>query len=69
MNAETLSRFCAVRELDYVEAGISQGVRGAWFQTRKRVRQFFTDAEVIEFTERVRSGSDRHDKVKGTFTS
>jgi hypothetical protein len=69
MNAETLARFCAVRELDYVEQGISHGARGAWFQTRKRVRQFFTDAEVLEFNERVRTGSDRHKQVNGTFTS
>jgi hypothetical protein len=69
MNAETLARFCAVRELDYVEQGLAHGVRGAWFQTRKRVRQFFTDAEVIEFTEKVRTGSDRHKQVNGTFTS
>jgi hypothetical protein len=69
MNAETLARFCAVRELDYVEQGISQGIRGAWFQTRKRERKFFTDAEVIDFTEKVRTGSDRHAKVHGSFTS
>jgi hypothetical protein len=69
MNAEKLARFCAGRELDYVEQGITQGIRGAWFQTRKRERRFFTDAEVIDFTEKVRTGSDRHTQVKSSFTS
>jgi hypothetical protein len=69
MNAETLARFCAVRELDYVEQGIAQGVRGAWFQTRKRERKFFTDAEVIDFTDKVRTSSDRFTKVNGSYTS
>ena len=32
MNAEKLARFCAIRELDYVEQGMSHGVKGAWFQ-------------------------------------
>jgi hypothetical protein len=69
MNAETLARFCAVRELDYVEQGISQGIRGGWFQTRKRERKFFTDAEVIDFTDKVRTSSDRFTKVNNSFTS
>lgn len=69
MKAETLARFCAVRELDYVEAGISHGIKGAWFQTRKRERRFFTDKEVIDFTEKVKSDSDRHTRVNGSFTS
>ena len=69
MNAQTLAMFCAVRELDYVEQGVSHGVKGAWFQTRKRVRQFFTEEEVLDFTEKVKSSSDRHTRVNPTFTS
>ena len=38
MNAETLVKFCAIRELDYIEQGMSHGVKGAWFQTRKLMR-------------------------------
>jgi hypothetical protein len=66
MNAETLNRFCAVLELDYVEQGMSAGIKGAWFQTRKRERKFYTEDEVQAFTNRVRTESGRH---AATFTS
>jgi hypothetical protein len=69
MNAQTLAMFCAVRELDYVEQGTDHGVKGAWFQTRKRVRKFFTEDEVKEFADRVKSESDRHAQVNPSFTS
>ena len=69
MNAQTLAMFCAVQELDYVEQGMSQGVKGAWFQTRKRVRKFFTETEVLDFTDKVKSSSDRHVKVNPSYTS
>ncbi|MCA8910378.1 MAG: hypothetical protein KDB82_01635 [Planctomycetes bacterium] len=69
MNAEKVARFCAIRELDYVEQGISQGVKGAWFQTRKRERQFFTEKEVIDFNDQVQTESNRHAQVSDSFTS
>lgn len=67
MNAETLTRFCRVLELDYVEQGISGGCKGAWFQTRKRERKFYTEDEVEAFDTRVQSESSRHARV--SFTS
>ncbi|MCA8937852.1 MAG: hypothetical protein KDB68_16825 [Planctomycetes bacterium] len=69
MNAEKLARFCAIRELDYVEQGMSHGVKGAWFQTRKRVRQFFTETEVLDFDAQVKADSNRHAQVTPSFTS
>ena len=69
MNAEKVARFCAIRELDYVEQGISQGVKGAWFQTRKRERRFFTEKEVIDFNDQVQTESNRHAQVSDSFTS
>lgn len=69
MNAEKLARFCAIRELDYVEQGMSQGVKGAWFQTRKRERQFYTEQEVVDFNLKVQADSNRHARVNGSFTS
>jgi len=69
VNAEKVARFCAIRELDYVEQGISQGVKGAWFQTRKRERQFFTEKEVIDFNDQVQTESNRHAQVSDSFTS
>lgn len=68
MDAATLNTFCAVRELDYVEQGCSDGIRGAWFQTRKRERKFFTDDEVQAFTDKVKSDSNRHARIH-SFTS
>ncbi|MCB9936491.1 MAG: hypothetical protein H6840_12465 [Planctomycetes bacterium] len=69
MNAETLVKFCAIRELDYIEQGMSHGVKGAWFQTRKRERRFFSEDELREFNEKVKSDSNRHARVNPSFTS
>jgi hypothetical protein len=69
VNAEKVARFCAIRELDYIEQGINHGIRGAWFQTRKRERQFFTEQEVIDFNEHVQTESNRHAQVNNSFTS
>lgn len=68
MNAQKLATFCNVLELAYVEQGISHGVRGAWFQTRKRERKFYTEDEVVNFTDKVKEDSSRHAKVD-SFTS
>lgn len=68
MNAQKLSTFCAVRELSFVEQGVRQGVKGAWFETRKRERRFFTESEVIEFADEVKTQSDRHPVIQ-SFTS
>ncbi|MCC7509643.1 MAG: hypothetical protein IT464_09730 [Planctomycetes bacterium] len=67
MNAATLATFCAVRELTFVEAGVADGNKGGWFQTRKRQRQFYTEQEITDFTNRVKSESARRNAV--TFTS
>jgi len=68
MNAETLSRFCRVLELDYVEQGMSAGCKGAWFQNRKRERKFYSEDEVQAFNTKVQTESNRHAKVN-SFTS
>ena len=68
MNAQKLSTFCAVRELSFVEQGVRQGVKGAWFETRKRERRFFTESEVIEFADEVKTQSDRLPVIQ-SFTS
>ena len=68
MNAETLSRFCRVLELDYVEQGMNGGCKGAWFQTRKRERKFYSEDEVQAFDSRVQTKSSRNAKVQ-SFTS
>ncbi len=68
MNAQKLSTFCAVRELSFVEQGVRQGVKGAWFETRKRERRFFTESEVITFADEVKTQSDRLPVIQ-SFTS
>lgn len=68
MNAQKLSTFCAVRELSFVEQGVRQGIKGAWFETRKRERRFFTESEVIEFADEVKTQSDRLPVIQ-SFTS
>lgn len=69
MNAARLATFCAVRELTFVEAGIADGQKGGWFQTRKRERAFFTEGEITEFADRVKAESARIRKVAESFTS
>lgn len=68
MNANTLATFCAIRELSYVEQGVANGVRGAWFQDRNRERSFYTDIEVEDFARKVQKDSSRHKQVT-SFTS
>lgn len=68
MNAQKLATFCNVLELAYVEQGMSHGVRGAWFQTRRRERKFFTEDQMVTFTDKVEEDSGRHRQVN-TFTS
>jgi hypothetical protein len=69
MNAAKLATFCAVRELTFVEAGVADGIKGGWFQTRKRERAFFTEQEVAEFADKVKAGSNRHRQTQASFTS
>lgn len=68
MNAQKLSTFCAVRELSFVEQGVRQGIKGAWFETRKRERRFFTESEVVTFADEVKTQSDRLPVIQ-SFTS
>ena len=46
MEAATITIFCAIRELSYVEQGVLEGVRGGWFETRRRERRFFANEEI-----------------------
>jgi hypothetical protein len=68
MNAAKLVTFCAVREMTFVEQGSRDGVRGAWFETRKRERCFYTEQEVEEFADKVRTTSKRL-RAQQTYTS
>lgn len=69
MNAAKLATFCAVRELTFVEAGVADGHKGGWFQTRKRERAFYTENEIAEFADRVKVESARIRRVAESFTS
>jgi hypothetical protein len=69
MNASTLATYCAVRELVYVEQGLSQGVKGAWFQNRSRERMFVKEQDIHEFTEKVRREALNHRQLHVSFTS
>ncbi|MCC6464736.1 MAG: hypothetical protein IT463_05290 [Planctomycetes bacterium] len=53
MDAATLTTFCAVRELSFVEQGVREGAKGAWFENRRRQRTFFSDDEITQFAARV----------------
>lgn len=54
MDAASLTCFCRVRELSYVEQTVQGGVKGAWFENRKRERKFYTEVEVDNFATEVK---------------
>lgn len=66
MNAANIATFCAVRELTFVEAGIADGAKGGWFQTRKRERQFYSETEVDQFAKKVQDDSARRRAISYT---
>ncbi|MBX3458766.1 MAG: hypothetical protein KF696_02235 [Planctomycetes bacterium] len=66
MNAANIATFCAVRELTFVEAGVADGTKGAWFQTRKRERQFYTEIEVDQFAKKIQDDSARRRAISYT---
>lgn len=68
MDAASLTCFCQVRELSYVEQTIQGGIKGAWFETRKRERKFFPDTEIASFTKDVKEHQIPR-VAYGTFTS
>lgn len=55
MDSATLTTFCHVRELSYVEQSVRDGVKGAWFENRRHERKFFAESEISSFTQGVRS--------------
>lgn len=55
MDAATVTTFCQVRELSFVEQSVRDGVRGAWFENRRRERKFFAETEISEFADEIRA--------------
>jgi hypothetical protein len=55
MDAASLTCFCQVRELSYVEQTIQGGIKGAWFETRKRERKFYPEVEIDTFARELRA--------------
>lgn len=69
MDAASLTCFCQVRELSYVEQTVQGGIKGAWFENRRRERKFFADTEIIDFAKEVRSHPLPRVFNGGTFTT
>lgn len=65
MDAASLTCFCQVRELSYVEQTIQGGIKGAWFENRKRERKFYPETEIDTFARDVQS----HPVPRVGFTS
>ncbi|MBE7493014.1 MAG: hypothetical protein HS108_14830 [Planctomycetes bacterium] len=55
MDAASLTCFCQVRELSYVEQAVQGGIKGAWFENRRRERKFFAESEIDAFAREVQS--------------
>lgn len=55
MDAASLTTFCHIRELSYVEQTVREGVKGAWFETRRHERKFFAEAEISDFAKDITS--------------
>ncbi len=46
MDAAALAIFCNVREVSFIEMGLRNGAKGAWFSDRKYNRKFVTAEEL-----------------------
>ncbi|MCC6573716.1 MAG: hypothetical protein IT462_07985 [Planctomycetes bacterium] len=46
MDSATLAIFCNVREVSFIEMGVRNGTKGAWFSDRKYNRRFVTAEEL-----------------------
>ena len=55
MEASAVATFCAVKELTFVELTVRDGVKGGWFEDRKRNRSFHSVEEVKNQAEKARS--------------
>lgn len=56
MDAATLAIYCNVREVSFVETGVCNGDKGAWFVDRKNNRRFVTADELSRSVASIRVG-------------
>jgi hypothetical protein len=55
MDAASVTTFCHIRELSFVEQTVQGGVKGAWFETRRHERKFFPEAEIAGLAQQIHS--------------
>ncbi|MBK9975489.1 MAG: hypothetical protein IPP14_12025 [Planctomycetes bacterium] len=68
MDAASVTSFCQVRELSFVEQSVRNGIKGAWFENRRRERSFFAESEIADFSKELRAHPlPRH--TASTFTT
>lgn len=56
MDAATLAVYCNVREVSFVETGVRNGAKGAWFVDRRHNRRFVTADELSQTIANMRVG-------------